>query len=88
MTSSDASLSCRRPVDNRGGAGQSLPIIMATGCRMPRSPSREKDFATCTRTAAAPQQPYATTAVVLNRVSSSYPETFFKRYLMTHEFNK
>ncbi|XP_026810977.1 uncharacterized protein LOC113552331 [Rhopalosiphum maidis] len=84
MTSSDGGLqSCRRQ-DNRGGGGgvgQNLPIIMATGCRMPRSPSRDKDLASCaaSRTAAAHQQPYATTAVVLNRVTSSYPEAFFKR---------
>ncbi|KAL4136215.1 hypothetical protein QTP88_007768 [Uroleucon formosanum] len=90
MTSSDGGLqSCRRQ-DNRGGGGgggvgQNLPIIMATGCRMPRSPSRDKDFTSCTasRTSAVghqqQQQPFATTAVVLNRVTSSYPEAFFKR---------
>ncbi|CAI6358538.1 unnamed protein product [Macrosiphum euphorbiae] len=88
MTSSDGGLqSCRRQ-DNRnsgGGGGQNLPIIMATGCRMPRSPSRDKDFASCaaSRTSTGAhqqqQQPFATTAVVLNRVTSSYPEAFFKR---------
>lgn len=79
MTSSDGGLSCQRP-DNRGSGGQSLPIIMATGCRMPRSPSRDKDFGTsCGGRTNVQQQPYATTAVVLNRVSSSFPEKFFKR---------
>jgi len=92
MTSSDGGLqSCRRK-DNHGGGGggvgQNLPIIMATGCRMPRSPSRDKDFGSCTasRTSAGAhqqqQQPFATTAVVLNRVTSSYPEAFFKRYII------
>jgi hypothetical protein len=28
------------------------------------------------------QQPFATTAVVLNRVSGSFPEAFFKRYVI------
>ncbi|KAE9533543.1 hypothetical protein AGLY_009181 [Aphis glycines] len=88
MTSSDGGLqSCRRQ-DNRSGgagvAGQNLPIIMATGCRMPRSPSRDKELSSRTAAAAAAhqqQQPFATTAVVLNRVTSSYPEAFFKSEL-------
>ncbi|XP_025203449.1 uncharacterized protein LOC112600443 isoform X2 [Melanaphis sacchari] len=56
---------------------------MATGCRMPRSPSRDKDLTSCaaSRTAAVAHQqpPYATTAVVLNRVTSPYPDAYFKR---------
>lgn len=78
MTSSDAGLSCRRPEDR--GSGQNLPIIMATGCRMPRSPSRDKDFASCAgriNVAQQQQQPFA--AVVLNRVATnSHPETVYK----------
>lgn len=97
MTSSSdggpSSSSCHQhrvsgPQDDRVVGGQNLPVIMATGCRMPRSPSRDKDFVTCARTVTATaaaqhqqQQPFATTAVVLNRVSSSYPEAFFKRYI-------
>lgn len=68
------------------GGQQGLPVIMATGCRMPRSPSRDKDFATCVRTGGGgggggggQQQPFGAAAVVLSRVSGSYPETFIKR---------
>lgn len=95
-TSMECDLQCDQQQEDV--LGPDRPLKMANGGRMlPRSPSRDKDFATCVRTNAAvaaitaqqqqlqqQQQPFATTAVVLNRVSNSFPEAFFKRYYYTY----
>ncbi|VVC46203.1 Hypothetical protein CINCED_3A005997 [Cinara cedri] len=57
--SSEAGLLCSHGQDNIGssGAQNNLPAVLTTGRRMPRSPSRDKEFAMGARsTASSPQQ--------------------------------